>query len=305
MVVGALRIACNGLCTAARFHKAEEDPGCPLECHDGLHCIRQYNRCPSLIESLCSLGPECISPAAIFNDLPFKIAVRSDWLCIHVAVLHDAFVTAYTLQTNRGPGLNFKELMYGVIKMMTALCPAWAHTYQTMSLGFHPEHLRLEAFRLPKPKKKKFTMLPTCRTTTRTRLESSLPAGDSSQMEVLKRHVDGTEMAGWGLPLFRLKTLFESFAAQFLCDPRLPVFLGATPCSSNTADLTGWLKPLGGLISSFLAVNVCASFLIPNTRPVSRLVLLTQKKKHCAGPQMQRALVAFDMQVPHFCPSCF
>ena len=28
LVVGALRIACNGLCTVARFHSAEENPMC-------------------------------------------------------------------------------------------------------------------------------------------------------------------------------------------------------------------------------------------------------------------------------------
>ena len=68
-------------------------------------------------------------------------------------------------RTHRGPCLKFKELMYGRIKMMSALCPAWAHTYQTICLGFHLEQLRLEAFRLPKPNN--FSMLPTCRTTTR------------------------------------------------------------------------------------------------------------------------------------------
>ena len=80
----------------------------------------------------------------------FKIAVRSDRLCILVAGLLDVFVTASNLQrTNRGAGLHFRELMCGRIKMMTALCPAWAHTYQTMCFGFHPEQLRPEAFRLP------------------------------------------------------------------------------------------------------------------------------------------------------------
>ena len=28
LVVGALRIACSGLCTAARFHSAEDNPVC-------------------------------------------------------------------------------------------------------------------------------------------------------------------------------------------------------------------------------------------------------------------------------------
>ena len=54
----------------------------------------------------------------------------------------------------------FKELMCGRIKMMTALCLPWAHTYQTVSLGCNPEQLRPEAFQLPKPKKKFLSCLP-------------------------------------------------------------------------------------------------------------------------------------------------
>ena len=157
LIVGGLRIACNGLCTAARSHTAEEIPGCLPGCHDGPACMRDYNRCPALFESLCSLWPgtgECISPTAIFNEVLFQIAVRSNRLCMLVAGLLDAFVTANNLQrTSRGPGLLFHELMCGRIKMMTALCPAWAHTYQTMCLVFHPGQLRPEAFRLAKPKK--------------------------------------------------------------------------------------------------------------------------------------------------------
>ena len=140
--VGTQRIACNGLCTAARFHTAEENPGCILDCHEGFDCSRHYNRCPTLFDYFRSLWPgicECISPTAIFNELLFKLSVRSDRLCILVAGLLDAFVTALNLRrTHQETGLNFKELMYGRIKMMTALCPAWAHTYQTMCLGFLP-----------------------------------------------------------------------------------------------------------------------------------------------------------------------
>ena len=67
--------------------------------------------------------------------------------CILVSGLLDAFVTAFILRRTRdGYGLNFGELMCGRIKMMTVLCPAWAHTYQTMCFGFSPEPLRLEAF---------------------------------------------------------------------------------------------------------------------------------------------------------------
>ena len=126
LIMGALRIAWNRLCLAARFHTAEVNPRCLLECHEGLNCLRHYNRFPTLFGYIRSLWPgasDCISPTAIFNDLLFKIAVRSDRLCILVAGFFDTFVTVFNLRrTQPGPGLNFKELTYGRIKMMTALC---------------------------------------------------------------------------------------------------------------------------------------------------------------------------------------
>ena len=149
LVIGALRIACSGLCTAARFHKAEDNLGCRLGCLEELDCLRHYNCCHILSDHLNSPWrgtSECISPTAISNDSLFKIAVRSDRLCILVSGSLDVFVTAFNLR-------KFKELACGRIQMMTALCPAWAHTYQTMYLGFCLEQLRPEAFRLPKPKK--------------------------------------------------------------------------------------------------------------------------------------------------------
>ena len=48
---GRLRIACNALCLAARFHSAEENPGCLLTCREGLDCTRHYNRCSTLFDS--------------------------------------------------------------------------------------------------------------------------------------------------------------------------------------------------------------------------------------------------------------
>ena len=113
LVVGALRIACNGLCTAARFHTAEENPGSLLGCHEGLDCLRHYNRCPTLLDHIRSLWPgasECISPTAIFNDVLFKIAVRSDRLCILVSGLLDAFVTAFDLRRTYGPWSQFQRI---------------------------------------------------------------------------------------------------------------------------------------------------------------------------------------------------
>ena len=200
LVIGALRIACNGLCTAARFHKAEDNLGCRLGCLEELDCLRHYNCCHILSDHLNSPWQgtkEYISPTAIFNDLLFKIAVRSDRLCILVAGLLDAFVTAFNLRrTYWGPGLNFKEFTCGKTKMMTALCPAWAHTYQTMCLGFNLEQLEHEAFRLPKTKKQ-FSMLPTCRISIRmTGIES--PSWRLFIDGGFKRQAGGTDAAGWG-----------------------------------------------------------------------------------------------------------
>ena len=146
--MGALRIACNGLCTAARFHTAEERPGCLLGCHL-LTALRSMSYPVRLLSF--PVAWNVISLRAIFNDLLFKIAVQSDRLNIFLCLVYwMLFVMAFNLRrTHQGPGLNFEELTYGRIKMMTALCPTWP---TMMCLGFRPQQLRLEAFRLPKPK---------------------------------------------------------------------------------------------------------------------------------------------------------
>ena len=114
LVVGALRVACNGLCTAARFLSADENPGCLLDCIEGLDCLRHDNQCPTLFRSLLAiwLGTgECISPTAILNDLLFNIALRIDRLCTLVSGLLDVFVNAFNSQgTHQDHGLNFHEL---------------------------------------------------------------------------------------------------------------------------------------------------------------------------------------------------
>ena len=204
LVAGALRIAGNGLCTAARFHTAEENPGCLLGRHDGLDCIRHYNRCPALFDSLCSLRPgagECISPAAIFNELLFKIAVRSD------------------RQTRCFPAPQAKDF---------------------------------------------FTLLPTCRITTRlTGFES--PGWSLLTDGAVKRNIDGTQLPAGVLRLSRLKFCWGHLWPSRVRSP--------TTATSPLNSLV-LLRLFVGLTPSFPAVLVCA-FLTPNTRPVSRLALPT------------------------------
>ena len=121
---GALRVACHDLRTAAKFHTVEENPmhlGVLLRVLDSLLCLTIF--------ALSGPAPAnaFISPTAIFNDLLFKTAVRSDIFCTLVFGLSDSFVTAFNLRKpNGGIDPNCEEVMYGRIEMMTALCLAWA-----------------------------------------------------------------------------------------------------------------------------------------------------------------------------------
>ena len=48
LLVAFLRIPCNGLCTAQRFHTAENDHACRIGCPDEPHSLTHYNECPRL-----------------------------------------------------------------------------------------------------------------------------------------------------------------------------------------------------------------------------------------------------------------
>ena len=91
------------------------------------------------------------------------------------------------------------------------------------------------------------------------------PAGDSSQM-VFKRQADGTEMAGWCVAVVSPDKFVRIRCGHVVHWE--PCLAGTTPQNSLV-----WLKLFVGLILSFLAVLVCAYYLIPNTWLVSRLVL--------------------------------
>ena len=80
LVVGALRIACNGLCTAARFHTAEENPGCLVVCHEGLDCSRYTIDAPHCSNPfvLSGLAPANVSHLRLSSmiccsKLPFAV----------------------------------------------------------------------------------------------------------------------------------------------------------------------------------------------------------------------------------------
>ena len=128
------------------------------------------------------------------------------------------------------------------VKKMTAMYPAWAHTYQSMCLGFSPDQLRPTTFPLPKPTNR-FSILLACRTTTRmTGIES--PGYRLFTDGGFKRQPDGSEMAGWRIAAVSLDNFVRILCGPLTCDPCHLVFLGATSCSNDTAELTGFAEAL-------------------------------------------------------------
>ena len=57
-----------------------------------------------------------------------------------------------------------------------------------------------------------------------------------------KRNFEGREMAGWGVAIDSPENFVRTICGPVVCDPRLPSFLGATSCSNNTAELTGFAE---------------------------------------------------------------
>ena len=108
LIVGALRVACNGLPTAARFRTAEENPGCNSGCSEGLDCLWYFYRCPRwstiFVHSGPALANEFLLP--LFSMTPFS----PPCICEEIA--------------EEVTSISEEELMYGRFKIMTAPCPA-------------------------------------------------------------------------------------------------------------------------------------------------------------------------------------
>ena len=198
-----------------------------------------------------------------------------------MAGLLDAFVTAYKLQrTNRGPGPLFRELVYGRIKMRTALCLAWARTYHTMCLEFHLEQLRPEAFELAKPKK--FTVLPPGWITT------SLAGIESPGWKLVtdggfRRNINGNDLAGWSAAIVSPENLVRIICGPVVCDLRILAFLGATSCRNSTAELSGFAEALRWA-NSFIPRGVRLRILFDSKHAASVIIYCPRWKEHFLGP---------------------
>ena len=82
-------------------------------------------------------------------------------------------------------------------------------------------------------------MRPTCRITTRlTGIESP---GWRLVIDGI-RDIDGTELAGWGVAIVSPENVVKVICGPVVRDLQLPELLGATSCSNNTTELTGFAE---------------------------------------------------------------
>ena len=156
LTVGILRILCNGLCTAHRFHIEEQENTCRVGCPDGSDSLSHFYMCPRLYDIVSALwGQADFRPRRdhLLHDLITQIVLRSLQYGITVLGIRDAFVYAHHQHRRNieNPG-NFGDCMKGRIRFMTAITPAYAHAYLVTCLTRPWPATVPFKFRLPKPR---------------------------------------------------------------------------------------------------------------------------------------------------------
>ena len=156
LLVGFLRILCNGLCAAQRFHTDEHDHTCRIGCPDEPDSLTHYNECARLFNIFLSFWRHAtILPRRnhILHDLITRVFMRSLQYGMVVLGFLDAFVYAHHKHRldseNSG---NFGDCMKGRVRLMTAITLAYAHAYQATCLAQHFPGVAHHTFGLPKPK---------------------------------------------------------------------------------------------------------------------------------------------------------
>ena len=98
LIVGFLRILCNELCTAQRFHTEEHDHTCRVGCPNEPDSLSHYNGCPRLYKIFASFwrhGTVLPQRNHFLHDLITRMFLRSLQFGIVVMGFLDAFVNAH------------------------------------------------------------------------------------------------------------------------------------------------------------------------------------------------------------------
>ena len=114
-----------------------------------------------------------------------------------------------------------------------------------------------------------------------------------------KRNIDGTEMSRLGCPIVSPENFVWVMCGPVVCDARLLAFLGATSCSNNTTELSGFAEAIRW--AKFFILRVCSfahSFLNPNTRSVLLLALPTLQRTFLWTSTFNELILRLTCNVP-------
>ena len=156
LLVGFLRILCNGHCTAQRFHTDELGHTCRIGCPDEPDSLTHYNECSRLYNIFVSFWRHATmlpQRKHFLHGLITRVFLRSLQHGMVVLGFLDAFVYAHHKHRvdseNAG---NFGDSIKGRVRLMAAITPANAHACQTTCLAQHFLGIPHQPFRLPKSK---------------------------------------------------------------------------------------------------------------------------------------------------------
>ena len=258
LTVGFLRILCNGLCTAGRFHVEGEEQMYQVGCPDEPGSVPYYNECPLLYNLFASFwGQATVLPwrGHLFHDLITQVFPGSLQYGIVVLGLIDAFVYAHNHHRRNieNPG-NFGGLHEGRIRFMTAITPAFV-----TCLTRHMPAVQSQKFRLPSAKAK-YQNLSNGRTATRERGNDF--QGWAIYTDGGTRIADGETLAGWrAVARSRHGRIDVMFRPVITTEARL-AFAGARTHSNSTAEMSaiGPHGPVAG--DSYFLCSVTPSTLL-------------------------------------------
>ena len=147
LTVGFLRMLCNGLCTAQRFHTEDYEQICRVGCPNEADSLSHYNECPFCMicfRSFWKQATELPRRNHLLHDLITHVFLRSLQYGIVVMGFIDAFVYAHHQhrQGSEYPGI-FGVYMKGRIRFMTTIIPSHAPCISgNMSIKTHAGYLR-------------------------------------------------------------------------------------------------------------------------------------------------------------------
>ena len=167
IIVGVLRILCNGPCTAQRFHTEDYEHTCCAGCPNEPDSLSHYNECPRLYDMLRSFwGQATMLPRRnhLLHDLITQVVLRSLQYGIVVMDFIDAFVYAHHHHRrnienpgNFGDCIKRENPLFCLLSLLPTPMRTRQHASQDICLQ---SRAKTSVCRSPKPDTRTFTLVP-------------------------------------------------------------------------------------------------------------------------------------------------